>query len=88
MEIMQLKEELVKQLFEVRVNKDVDPIEHKVVVIEPMLAINASKLANKLNGKVEKEELYAQYMASAWRRFKISNRKRTHPGRLSSISSI
>ncbi|MBH0159871.1 hypothetical protein [Fictibacillus sp. 26RED30] len=61
-----LKEELVKQLFEVRVNKEVDPVEHRVVVIEPMLAMNSSKLANKLKGKVEKEDVYQQYMASAW----------------------
>jgi hypothetical protein len=61
-----LKEELVKQLFEVRVNKETDPIEHRVVVIESMLAMNASKLANKLKGKVEKEDVYQQYMASAW----------------------
>jgi hypothetical protein len=63
---MLLKEELVKQLFEVRVNKDVDPVEHKVVVIETMLAMNASKLANKLKDKVEKDDVYAQYMCSAW----------------------
>lgn len=63
---MLLKEELVKQLFEVRVNKEVDPVEHKVVVIETMLAMNASKLANKLKDKVEKDDVYAQYMCSAW----------------------
>jgi hypothetical protein len=61
-----LKNELVRQLFEVRVNKEVDPVEHRVVVIEPMLAMNSSKLANKLKGKVEKEDVYQQYMASAW----------------------